>query len=76
MIDQATRQKIDDDTGIKQQYALLDSVPGLGEKTIPVLLAHYGGEQRFDCAKQAVAFAGLDPRQHESGSSVRGKPRM
>ncbi len=75
-IDQAIRQKIDDDTGLKQQYALLDSVPGLGEKTIPVLLAHYGGEQRFDCAKQAVAFAGLDPRQHESGSSVRGKPRM
>ena len=75
-IDQAIRQKIDDDPGLKQQYALLDSVPGLGEKTIPVLLAHYGGEQRFDCAKQAVAFAGLDPRQHESGSSVRGKPRM
>lgn len=75
-IDQAIRQKIDDDPGLKQQYALLDSVPGLGEKTIPVLLAHYGGEQRFECAKQAVAFAGLDPRQHESGSSVRGKPRM
>ena len=32
--------------------------------------------ERFDSAKQAVAFAGLDPRQHESGSSVRGKPRM
>ena len=75
-IDQAIRQKIDDDAGLKQQYALLDSVPGLGEKTIPVLLAHYGGAQRFDCARQAVAFAGLDPRQHESGSSVRGKPRM
>ena len=75
-IDRAIRQKIDDDPGLKQQYELLDSVPGLGEKTIPVLIAHYGAAQRFDCAKQAVAFAGLDPRQHESGSSVHGKTRM
>lgn len=75
-IDDAIRQKIDDDPDLKQQYALLDSVPGLGKKTIPVLLSHYGSSDRFDCAKQAVAFAGLDPRQHESGSSVRGKTRL
>jgi transposase len=75
-IDAAIRQKIDDDPDLKQQYALLDSVPGLGEKTIPLLLSHYGGSGRFDCAKQAVAFAGLDPRQHESGSRVRGRTRL
>ncbi|MHB1403489.1 MAG: transposase, partial [Thiobacillus sp.] len=49
---------------------------GLGDKTIPVLLSYYGGAPRFDNAREAVAFAGLDPRQHESGSSVRGKPRL
>ena len=27
-------------------------------------------------AMLAVAYAGLDPRQHQSGSSVRGKPRL
>ncbi len=75
-IEAAIGQRIDDDPDLKQQYALLDSVPGLGEKTIPLLLSHYGGGDRFDCAKQAVAFAGLDPRQHESGSSVRGKTRL
>lgn len=75
-VDAALRKKIDDDPGLKEQRALLDSVPGLGEKTIPVLLSYYGGAPRFDKAKEAVAFAGLDPRQHESGSSVRGKPRM
>jgi len=75
-IDAALRQKIDDDPGLKEQSALLDSVPGLGDKTIPVLLSYYGGAPRFDNAREAVAFAGLDPRQHESGSSVRGKPRL
>jgi transposase len=75
-IDVAIRRKIDDDPGLKQQYALLDTVPGLGERTIPMLISHYGEVAKFDCAKKAVAFAGLDPRQHESGSSVRGKPRL
>jgi transposase len=75
-IEVAIRRKIDDDPDLKRQYQLLDSVPGLGEKTIPLLLSHYGGSDRFDGAKQAVAFAGLDPRQHESGSSVRGKTRL
>lgn len=75
-IDAALRQKIDDDPSLKEQRALLDSVPGLGDKTIPVLLSYYGGAPRFDNAREAAAFAGLDPRQHESGSSVRGKPRL
>lgn len=75
-IDAALRQKIDDDPSLKEQRALLDSVPGLGDKTIPVLLSYYGGAPRFDNAREAAAFAGLDPCQHESGSSVRGKPRL
>lgn len=75
-IEDAIRQKIDDDPGLKQQRELLDSIPGLGDKTIPVLLSYYGGPLRFDKAKAAAAFAGLDPRQHDSGSSVRGKPRL
>ena len=75
-IEAAIRQKIDDDPSLKEQRALLDSIPGLGAKTIPVLLSYYGGPPRFDKAKEAAAFAGLDPRQHESGSSVRGRPRL
>ena len=30
---------IDDDPGLGAQRALLDSIPGLGHKTIPTLLA-------------------------------------
>lgn len=75
-IEASLRQKIDDDPGLKAQRELLDSIPGLGEKTIPVLLSYYGGLPRFAQAKAAAAFAGLDPRQHESGTSVRSKPRL
>ena len=75
-VEAAIRQRIDDDPDLKTQRRLLDSIPGLGDQTIPVLLSFYGGPARFDHARQAAAFAGLDPRQHESGSSVRGKPRL
>jgi transposase len=75
-IDAAIRHTIDDDPGLRGQGELLVSIPGLGDKTVAALLAYYGGPLRFESAKQAVAFAGLDPRQHQSGSSVRGKPRL
>ena len=75
-IDMAIRQTLDDDPGLRTQGELLDSIPGLGDKTVASLLAYYGGPLRFESAKQAVAYAGLDPRQHQSGSSVRGKPRL
>lgn len=70
------RQHIDSDPDLHDKQRLLDSVPGLGERTISVLLAFYAQPGRFSNARQAVAFAGLDPRQHESGSSVKGKPRI
>jgi transposase len=75
-VEAAIRRKIDDDPDLKEQGHLLESIPGLGDKTIPVLLSHFGGEPRFTKAKQVAAYAGLDPRQHESGSSVRGRPRL
>lgn len=70
------RDHIDSDPDLKEKRALLDSVPSLGERTIATILAFYANPDRFSNARQAVAFAGLDPRQHESGSSVKGKPRL
>ena len=72
-IDAEIRQKTDGDANLKKQRELLDSIPGLGVKTIPALLSFFSGK-RFGSSRQAAAYAGLDPRQHESGSSVRRKP--
>jgi len=75
-ISKAIRDHIDNDPLLRDKRRLLDSIPGVGERTIAVLLAFMADTQRFGNARQAVAFAGLDPRQHESGSSVKAKPRM
>jgi transposase len=74
-IDSEIQRKTDGDASLKKQRELLDSVPGLGVKTIPVLLSFFSGK-RFRSSRQAAAYAGLDPRQHESGSSVRRKPKI
>lgn len=70
------RDHIDGDKTMKDKQVILESIPGVGERTIAILLAFYSNLDRFGNARQAVAFAGLDPRQHESGSSVKGKPRL
>jgi transposase len=75
-IERQIRDHIDNDPTLKQQRELLESVPGIGRVVSGMLLSYYGGELRFDSSKQAVAFAGLDTSRRESGTSVRGKPRL
>lgn len=70
------REHIDDDPDLRGKRDLLDSIPGVGENTIALLLAYGMHSGRFENGRQAAAFAGLDPRQHESGSSVKQRPRM
>ena len=67
---------MDDDDILRGKRDLLDSIPGLGERTIATLIAYGVTDSRFHQARQFVAFAGLSPQLHQSGSSVRGRPRL
>ena len=75
-IERSIADHLDNDPDLRSKRDLLDSIPGLGERTIAVLLAYGLCGTRFDHARQFVAFAGLNPRRHESGSSVRARPRL
>jgi transposase len=75
-LEKAIAKTIDEDSDLRNQRELLDTIPGLGERSISTWLAYYAQPERFDNARQLAAFAGLNPQLHESGSSVRGKPRM
>jgi transposase len=66
--------KSDDDMNTNRE--LLESIPGIGEETIPYVLAMVGDVKKFDSAKQVAAYAGLNPKQHQSGSSVRGRTHL
>lgn len=60
---------------LKNASALLETIPGVGAETARQIIAHIDVE-RFEHSKQLSAFVGLNPRQHQSGSSVRGKTRI
>ena len=75
-IEKQIKDLTDDDPDMKHRRKLLESIPGIGEKTSAVLLAYVGLKDRFSQARKFATFAGLTPRQHESGSSVRGMSRM
>ena len=69
-------QHINANPDLKGKRELLDSIPGLGERTIAILLAFFADASRFANSRQAAAFGGLDPRHQESGTSVKAKPRL
>lgn len=75
-IEAAIAQSLDDDPDLRGKRELLASIPGLGERTIAVLLAYGLSTDRFTSARAFVAFAGLSPRLHESGSSVKGRTTL
>lgn len=70
------RDHIDNHPGLKRQRELLDSIPGIGETTAAALLAEVPDFSQYRSARQVAAFAGLVPRERQSGSSVRGRVRM
>ena len=61
---------------LRHQQALLTSIPGIGELTAAKLLAEIEHLTTYKNARQAAAYAGLTPRQHQSGTSVRGQTRL
>ena len=69
------RKHIDDDPDLRRRGELLDSIPGVGAATLAHLLVALSDHYGFDNAKQAVAYAGLDPRIRESGQWI-GKTRL
>jgi transposase len=50
---------------------LLTTIPGIGKETALKAIAILQDVNRFKSGKQVEAFAGLNPRRHESGSSIR-----
>ena len=61
---------------LKAQQKLLRSIKGIGPVSSRKLLAELPEVSCFGSARQAAAYAGLCPRRHESGKSVRKRGRL
>ncbi|PIZ82372.1 MAG: hypothetical protein COY02_00315 [Parcubacteria group bacterium CG_4_10_14_0_2_um_filter_41_6] len=56
----------------KEQY-LLESISGIGPITAASFISEVENINRFKRPEQLVAYAGIDPRVHQSGTSINGK---
>jgi transposase len=70
------RSHIGGHPGLRGQRDLLLSIPGIGETTAAKLLGEILDVKLYEGARQLAAFAGLAPRLHESGSSVRRRAHL
>ena len=68
-------QHIDNDPDLKVKRDLLLTIPGVGERVSEHMTALLAGRS-FDTAEQVAAYLGLVPIEWQSGSSIRGKPRL
>lgn len=67
---------IDECGNLREKKKLLETIPGVGEATIAQMLAFMSNVEDFKNAKQFSAFVGLNPKQHQSGTSVRKRTRL
>ena len=74
--EQLIRNHINSHPTLKQQSELLDSIPGIAESTAALLLSEITGINQYRSARQVAAYAGLVPRERQSGTSVRGRSRL
>ncbi len=60
----------------QRNYELLQSIVGIGPHIAVSILAEIGDISRFPSSKQLVAFAGFDPKQKQSGTSLNRTGRL
>jgi len=75
MLEKLISKHIDSNHQLKQSAKLLNSIPGIGEKSIGVLLGELMNLTSFAHSKAVAAYAGLSPRRIESGK-MKGRSRL
>jgi len=50
-----------------EEYTIIKSIPGIGDKIAATIISEIGEIDRFSHPKKLVAFAGIDPSVFESG---------
>jgi len=75
-LEKQIQSHIDQYPDLKRDQELLTSIKGIGDKTAAVILGELPEVDHFDHSGQVVAYVGLSPRQHTSGSSVHKRSKL
>jgi transposase len=61
------KKKIDALAQEFEEYRIIQSIPGIGEKIAATIISEIGEIDRYNHPKKLVAFVGVDPSVHSSG---------
>ena len=64
------------DTEIKKTVVLICSLSGIGLLTAAIVLAETNGFDLIRNKRQLASYAGFDVREKQSGTSIKGKPKI
>jgi transposase len=70
------KESIKKDTELNQAITLITTIPGIGVLTSAVIMAETNGFELIRSTSQLSSYAGFDVKEKESGTSVKGKPRI
>ena len=75
-LDQAIEDAIGQNEDLRARHDLLVSVPGIATHTAAVILSELPGPAVLRTAREAAAYAGLNPSHRQSGSSLDAPSRI
>lgn len=67
---------IKQDKEVNKSIEIICSIPGIGRLTAATVLAETNGFEWIRNKRQLTSYAGLDVSEKQSGTSVKGKPRI
>ena len=69
-------EHVKSDNEVSRLLNLLCSIPGIANLTAATILAETNGFDLIRNKRQLTSYAGLDVKEHISGTSINGKPRI
>lgn len=69
-------QIINNNPELKETIDRITTIPGVGALTATIVLAETNGFELIRSKSQLTSYAGLDVKEKQSGTSVKGKPRI
>ena len=69
-------QIVNGNAELQKEVEIISSIPGVGELTAAIILGETNGFDLIRNKKQLTSYAGLDVKEKQSGTSVKGKPSI
>ena len=75
-IDEKIDDLLENNPAIKKDINNIQTIPGIGKKTAVAVISSLSNIRDFKNARQLAAFAGLTPREYQSGSSIKKQGKI